>query len=87
MNSDSVISFQDNSLVVREMPGVSFVSPLEPFSVFDGESTNGLWTLSFEDSVFGSEGILYAWSLHCGGSLFLSPLTIHKFPINLILVL
>ncbi|MBJ94094.1 MAG: hypothetical protein CMP23_06390 [Rickettsiales bacterium] len=44
-------------------PYTGSFQPLESLSVFDGEDSAGVWTLSVTDSVVGDSGTLDSWSL------------------------
>jgi len=44
-------------------PYTGSFQPIVPLSIFDGEDSAGVWTLSIQDSVVGDSGTLDLWSL------------------------
>jgi len=45
------------------------IAPVDPFSVFNGESISGVWTLTIEDDASGDVGTLDGWTLELCGNI------------------
>lgn len=71
-NNDLLVTFVDGAGVDPEttcnvgssLPFVTGdVAPFEALAAFDGEATEGTWTLTVRDALIGDAGILQGWSL------------------------
>ncbi len=61
---DNVIgSFDDTGGALPCPPNGGNYAPEEPFSIFDGESLAGTWTLTVEDDAFQDGGSIESWNL------------------------
>lgn len=65
--ADAVATFDDNGvpLVCGTNPGISgIVIPAQALSVFNGQPSQGIWTLSVSDAVSGDGGQINNWSIN-----------------------
>ncbi len=75
---DDEASRSINSISNTEAPFTGRFRPIQPLSAFDGEDSNGTWTLEIRDDAANDVGVLNAWSLTitvAGVEIFLEPIT------------
>ena len=52
-----------DSILVGSAPFLGSWQPMQPLSAFDGEGTQGIWTLEIKDEFSGNTGTLSSWQL------------------------
>ena len=52
-----------DSILVGSAPFLGNWQPMQPLSAFDGEGTQGIWTLEIKDEFSGNTGTLSSWQL------------------------
>ena len=72
IGSDLFATFDDESPIPIEngvAPYAGVFRPVEPLAAFDGESTEGEWTLTLTDIIGGGSGTLFDWNITVNGGI------------------